>query len=248
MCCSQYCKAVIEYSNTRGKTTCLKEIHFMDKEPGMIQMIQAEFSLHLNITQSASASGNTSPNPSTSTTNIWSRDGKGSLSRSFLDDPDIKHHHDNPSSGNSDSNKAQTTVGKFQKQYIAGKDLRINIVQEDITKMTVDIIVCPQDDNCLSKGMIARAISKVSNEWYRSAVLGMKRVRKCEVRKIKASPSSLPFKGVLHTVAPRWDYHAVNDYETFMKELSLTIRNIVQHCSDSGTVNSVAIPVLVIGK
>jgi hypothetical protein len=47
VCCYQYCKAVIEYSNTCGKITCLKEIHFMDKEPGMIQMIQAEFSLHL---------------------------------------------------------------------------------------------------------------------------------------------------------------------------------------------------------
>ena len=248
MCCSQYCKAVIEYSNTRGKTTCLKEIHFMDKEPGMIQMIQAEFSLHLNITQSASASGNTSPNPSTSTTNIWSRDGKGSLSRSFLDDPDIKHHHDNPSSGNSDSNKAQTTVGKFQKQYIAGKDLRINIVQEDITKMTVDIIVCPQDDYCLSKEGIAKAIYKVSNMWYRRAVLDMKRVNRCEVKKILASPTYLPFKGVLHTVAPRWDNHAIKDNKTFMKELSLTIRNIVQYCSDSRTVNSVAIPVLGIGK
>jgi hypothetical protein len=239
---------VIEYSNTRGKTTCLKEIHFMDKEPGMIQMIQAEFSLHLNITQSASASGNTSPNPSTSTTNIWSRDGKGSLSRSFLDDPDIKHHHDNPSSGNSDSNKAQTTVGKFQKQYIAGKDLRINIVQEDITKMTVDIIVCPQDDNCLSKGGIAKAIFNVSNEYYRTAVVGMKIVKRCECRKIKASPVSLPYKGVLHTVAPRWDYHAIKDNKTFMKELVLTIHNIIQYCSDSDTVNSVAIPVLGIGK
>jgi hypothetical protein len=78
----------------------------------MIQMIQAEFSLYLNMTRSTSASGNTGLNPSTGTTVTWSRDGKGSLSRSFLDDPDIKHHHDNPSSGNSDSNKAQTTVGK----------------------------------------------------------------------------------------------------------------------------------------
>jgi hypothetical protein len=64
------------------------------------------------------------------------------------DDPDKKHHHDNPSSGspcygnlssgNSESNTSQIASGKFQKQYIAGKDLRINIVQEDITKMTVD--------------------------------------------------------------------------------------------------------------
>ena len=239
---------MIEYSNTHGKTTCLKKIHFMDKEPGMIQMIQAEFSLHLNITQSASASGNTGPNPSTSTTNIWSRDGKGSLSRSFLDDPDIKHHHDNPSSGNSDSNKAQTAVGKFKKQYIVGKDLIINIVEEDITKMTVDVIVCPQDEYCLSKGGIAKAISKVSNEWYRQAVVGMKRVSKCEVKRSQASPRILPFKGVLHTVVPRWDKHAVKDNKMFMKELSLTIRNIIQYCSDSCTVNSVAIPVLGIGK
>ena len=230
----------------------------MDKEPGMIQMIQAEFSLHLNMTQSASASGNTGPNPSTSTTNAWSRDGKGRLSRSFLDDPDKKHHQDdpssgspsygNPSSGNAESNTSQIASGKFQKQYIAGKDLRINIVQEDITKMTVDIIVCPQDDNCLSKGGIAKAISKVSDAWYRRAVLGMKRVSKCEVRKIKASPESLPYKGVLHTVAPRWDNHAVKDNKTFEKQLKLTIYNIVQHCSDSVTVNSVAIPVLGIGK
>ena len=249
---------MIEYSNTCGKTTCLKEIHFMDKEPGMIQMIQTEFSLHLNMTQSASASGNTVPNPSTSTTNTWSRGEKGRLSRSFSDDTDKKHHHDDPSSGspsygnlssgNAESNTSQIASGKFQKQYIAGKDLRINIVQEDITKMTVDIIVCPQDDLCRSKGGIAMAISKVSDDWYRSAVFGMNRVRKCEVRKIKASPTSLPFKGVLHTVAPRWDKHAVKDNKTFEKQLKLTIYNIVQHCSDSVTVNSVAIPVLGIGK
>jgi hypothetical protein len=46
------------------------------------------------------------------------------------------------------------------------------------------------------------------NEWYRNAVSDMKIVKKCEVKKFKASPSSLPFKGVLHTVAPRWVYHA----------------------------------------
>jgi hypothetical protein len=60
----------------------------------------------------------------------------------------IDDHHDNPSSGspsygnlssgNSESNTSQIASGKFQKQYIAGKDLRINIVQKDITKMTVE--------------------------------------------------------------------------------------------------------------
>ena len=114
--------------------------------------------------------------------------------------------------------------------------------------MAVDIIVCPQDDLCLSKGAIAKAISNASNEWYRNAVLDMKIVKKCEIKNIKASPTSLPFKGVLHTVAPRWDKHAVKDNKTFMKELKLTIRNIIQHCSDSVTINSVAIPVLGIGK
>jgi O-acetyl-ADP-ribose deacetylase (regulator of RNase III) len=76
----------------------------------------------------------------------------------------------------------------------------------------------------------------------------MKIVKKSEVRKIRASPTSLPYKGVLHTVAPRWDKHAVKDNKTFEKQLKLTICNIVQHCSDSGTVNSVAIPVLGIDK
>jgi hypothetical protein len=88
----------------------------------MIQMIQAEFSLHLNMTQSASASGNTGPNPSTSTTNTWSRDGKSRLSRSCPDDLDKKHHHDDPSSsspsygnlssGNFESNTSQISSGK----------------------------------------------------------------------------------------------------------------------------------------
>jgi hypothetical protein len=36
--------------------------------------------------------------------------------------------------------------------------------------------------------------------------------------------------------------------QMFEKQLKLTICNIVKHCSDSGTVNSVAIPVLGIGK
>jgi hypothetical protein len=75
----------------------------------------------------------------------------------------------------------------------------------------------------LTNDLFHKAISKVSDEWYRRALLGMKRVSKCEVRKIKASPESLPYKGVLHTVAPRWDKHAVKDNKTFEKQLKLTI-------------------------
>lgn len=114
--------------------------------------------------------------------------------------------------------------------------------------MNVDAIICPQDDFCLSKGRIAKTIANASNERYCTDVIGMKTVKRSEVKKITASPITLPFKYVLHTVAPRWDKDAVKDNAKFLKELGLTIRNILKHCSDSKNISTAAIPVLGIGK
>ncbi|XP_076085559.1 uncharacterized protein LOC143056355 [Mytilus galloprovincialis] len=44
VCCKEYGKAVEDFSRKNGNTTCLKEIHFIDKDAGMITMIQKEFS------------------------------------------------------------------------------------------------------------------------------------------------------------------------------------------------------------
>ncbi|XP_063408755.1 uncharacterized protein LOC134692234 [Mytilus trossulus] len=147
--------------------------------------------------------------------------------------------NDNPS----DSFKPK----KLLKQYMTSKRFKVHVVQDDITKMNVDAIICPQDDFCLSKGGIAKAIANASNERYRNDVLSMKTVKRCEVKKIVASPSTLPFKYVLHTVAPRWDKNAENNNAKFMKELGLTIRNILKHCSDSKYISTAALPVLGIG-
>lgn len=137
--------------------------------------------------------------------------------------------------------------GKFQADFTMENGLKITIIQGDITQMNVDIIVCPQDMLCKSRDGLAKAIERVSNGWYTRAVKSMKNINKCEVMKINSSPSSLPFNGVLHTVPPLWDKIAVKDNATFKSELALTIRNIIQHCSDSTCVYSVAIPVLGVG-
>ncbi|CAG2184698.1 PARP10_14_15 [Mytilus edulis] len=44
VCCRESRKAVQDFSRKNGTKSCLKEIHFVDKDAGMISMIQKEFS------------------------------------------------------------------------------------------------------------------------------------------------------------------------------------------------------------
>lgn len=128
------------------------------------------------------------------------------------------------------------------------KDLKVYVVKEDIIKLTVSTIVCPQDDNCSNKGAIARAIERISDEPYKNAVMNQKRFSKGDVRRVKASPSTLPFQYVLHVIPPRFGNDAVSYLNRFQKDLECCIKSIVRHCSDKSDVTSLAIPVLGIGK
>ncbi|XP_052083398.1 uncharacterized protein LOC127720696 [Mytilus californianus] len=245
VCCTQYCNAVKNYSNIFGRATCLREIHFMDKDTFMVGLIQKEFKQNLNIDQSFQSSGSRVSN--TSGHSLSKNDNTPQFTRSLSDDAAKAGKYSGSTNGKNSNPNSTVKQEKFQKQYMTAKGFKVHVVQDDITKMSVDIIICPQDDYCLSKGRIAKAIANASNERYRTDVLGMKTVKRCEVKKIAASPSTLPFKYVLHTVAPRWDKDAVKDNAKFMKELGLTIRNILKHCSDSKNISTAAIPVLGIG-
>ena len=91
-------------------------------------------------------------------------------------------------------------------------------------------------------------IEKICDEEYKRAVYKMARISMKEVKKCKATPKGLPFRYVMHAVAPRWDKYTVHDKQNFTKDLELTIRNIIIHASDSKEIKTVALPVLGIGK
>ncbi|CAG2193656.1 DTX [Mytilus edulis] len=139
-------------------------------------------------------------------------------------------------------------MSRFQKQFMATKDLKVIVVQDDVINRKVNTIVCPQDENISNDGGIARAIEKVCDNLYRKAVKDLVYVMKSDIRKVKASPSSLPFQYVLQSVPPRYDKLAEANRSSFDKDLEKTIRNILRHCSDKGDVTSLAMPVLGIGK
>ncbi|CAC5381358.1 MACROD [Mytilus coruscus] len=199
-----YCQAVISYSKKQGKITPLKEIHFIDKDQEMVEMVQQEFSKHLKCIQQKPSAEPVSQTP-------------------------------------------KTTESTFSKQYMTRVGFKVQILQGAITKLRVDAIVCLQDEQCQSRGMIARAIENVSNNVYKSGVTGMKIIQKCELRLFKASPSTLPFKFVLHTVPPRFDRNSAKDSTKFKRELQITIHNIIKLSNDRQDISTVAVPVLGIG-
>ncbi|CAC5392471.1 PARP10_14_15 [Mytilus coruscus] len=237
LCCKEYVKAVEDFSRKNGYKTCLKEIHFIDKDAGMISMIQKEFSQKFNqISSSNTGSSNSGGN---------NAGGQGRISRSLSspEDPEVAKKE----SLNRNDNFAGS-MSKFQKQVIATKDLKVIVVQDDIINRKVDTIVCPQDEKVSNKGGIARAIEKVCDDSYRRSVKDLIWISKSEIRKVKASPSRLPFQYVLQSVPPRYDKLAEANRSSFDKDLEKTIRNILRHCSDKGGVTSLAMPVLGIGK
>ncbi|XP_063409307.1 uncharacterized protein LOC134692732 [Mytilus trossulus] len=141
----------------------------------------------------------------------------------------------------------KTKESTFNKQYMTRVGFKVQILQGDITKLRVDAIVCPQDEQCQSRGMIARAIENVNDNVYKRDVTGMKMIQKCEVRLCKASPKTLPFTYVLHTVPPRFDKNSAKDSSKFNRELQITLQNIVKLSNDRQDISTVAVPVLGIG-
>lgn len=212
----------------------------MDKDSEMIKMIQDEFGQHLNIDQLVAPSGNANFQQSGRDTR---KDEKGHLSRSFSGDPDTEQDKGRISGDFGIARKPD----QFKCQFITENGFKVHIVEENITKVKADVIVCPQDHRCQSKGQIAKAIEEVSDSAYRNDMYTMKSVTKCENRRYKASPYTLPFRYVLHTVPPLFDNNAARDRAKFAREIALTIRNIIRHCSDSSGISSVAIPVLGVG-
>lgn len=234
VCTQQYALAVEEFSRKNGNVTCLKEIHFIDKDLGLVSAIQNEFSQRFNMISSGPANTVPSDQPtgkSVKRENVYMRSKSEDHAPMHQDKPpDITHSL------------------KFPKQYMTAKGMKLFIVEDNITKLSVDAIVCPQDEDIRSFGAIAKIIEKTCDEKYKRVVYRMTRISMTEVKKCKATPKSLPFRYVVHAVAPRWDQNAVYDKRKFVKELELTIRNIIRHASDSKEIKTVALPVLGIGK
>jgi hypothetical protein len=225
---------VEEFSRKNGNVTCLREIHFIDKDLGLVSAIQNEFSQKFNMVSSGSA--NTVPSDQST--------GKSVKRESVY----VRSKSEDHASMHQDKPTDITPSVKFPKQYNTAKGIKLFIIEDNITKLSVDAIVCPQDDDLHSFGAIAKMIEKICDEEYKRAVYKMARISMKEVKKCKATPKGLPFRYVMHAVAPRWDKYTVHDKQNFTKDLELTIRNIIIHASDSKEIKTVALPVLGIGK
>lgn len=235
VCTQQYALAVEEFSRKNGNVTCLREVHFIDRDLGLVSAIQNEFSQKFNMV----SSGPTNTVPSDQPTGKSVKREIGYM-RSKSEDHASMHQDKPPDI---------TPSVKFPKQYKTAKGIKLFIVEDNITKLSVDAIVCPQDEDLRRFGAIAKMIEKSCDEEYKKRVLHkMSRISMTEVKKCKATPKGLPFRYVVHAVAPRWDKSVVRDQQKFMKDLELTICNIIRHASDSKEINTVALPVLGIGK
>jgi len=234
VCTQQYALAVEEFSRKNGNVTCLREIHFIDRDLGLVSAIQNEFNQKFNMVSSGPA--NTVPSDQPTGKSVKRESG---YMRSKSEDHASMHQDKPPDI---------TPSVKFPKQYKTTKGIKLFIVEDNITKLSVDAIVCPQDEGLCSFGAIAKMIEKTCDEEYKRVVYKMSRISMTEVKKCKATPKGLPFRYVVHAVAPRWDKYAVHDKKKFEKELELTIRNFIRHASDSREIKTVALPVLGIGK
>lgn len=224
-----------EFSRKNGNVTCLREIHFIDKDLALVSAIQNEFNQKFNMVSSGSA--NTVPSDQST--------GKSVKRESVY----VRSKSEDHASMHQDKPTDITPSVKFPKQYNTAKGIKLFIIEDNITKLSVDAIVCPQDDDLRSFGAIAKMIEKICDEEYKRAVYKMARISMTEVKKCKATPKGLPFRYVVHAVAPRWDKYTVHDKQkNFTKDLELTIRNIIKHASDSKEIKTVALPVLGIGK
>ncbi|XP_060080184.1 uncharacterized protein LOC132559570 [Ylistrum balloti] len=249
LCSQQYYRAVEEYSRTRGHDSSLTEVHFIDKDTEMCQLIQTTFTKCFGKSDSYKSDNGDRKKSPTSTIHHTKPPSVILRSRSVPSDTDGSPV-DSPSLLSFTEQHSKPGVKDFK--YQIGNNLTVHIVHGNIVELKTDAIVSPENVQCDSTGRIAREIARVAGQKYvdnerYELTLEQRKPKLTEVRDTLAGDSH--FKYVLHVVAPKWNVEAVQDQSKFWKQLDQSYSNIFslwdKNCPD---VASLALPILGTGK
>ncbi|XP_021355423.1 uncharacterized protein LOC110451630 [Mizuhopecten yessoensis] len=251
LCTQQYYRAVEEYSKSRRSRSTLTEVHFIDKDTQMCELIQTTFTKCFagnagsssygagtgggsNFSSSVVSLRNTTPVLQRSSSVSADEDGSSvdPASPSFIDNH--KNFERSPSRGQC-----------FE--YQINNNLTVHIVHGNIVDVEADAIVSPENVQCDSTGSIAREIARVAGQAYvendqSELRLTNRKPKLTEVLDTLAGRSH--FKYVLHVVAPKWNDTAVEDQFKYWTDLEQSYNNIISTIDKKHLpITSVALPI-----
>lgn len=127
---------------------------------------------------------------------------------------------------------------------ISSCNVRVCISHYDITALSVDAIVCPQDENLSKKGMIATAILKLVGETHKEK-LEKERKHKHRLGEIVliAPDGEMTCKTVMYAVSPYWTHRYTQKPTDFEKDISTTVQECLRKVY-SRDFKSIALPLL----
>ncbi|XP_061162262.1 uncharacterized protein LOC133171516 [Saccostrea echinata] len=215
-CVEQYYKAVMTFSRSYPYQS-LKEIHFIDRDPSMVSAIQAIFQQRASPPSGFITSGSSEVQDS----------GKGLPP----EDKKMSLTH------GSQFNKQPLTVDSIIK---ISNMLTIKVHLGNITDVTSDIVVCPQDEYCSSNDQVARGILKMIPSESETPSSGRKKIGQILSQKIYGNS---PWKMIVHAVTPRWTKDSAKDPGNFERTLNIMIQEIIKTADESNCL-SIAVPLL----
>ncbi|XP_033764133.1 uncharacterized protein LOC117345222 [Pecten maximus] len=244
-CTQQYYRAVEEYSRTRGRHSTLTEVHFIDKDTQMCQLIQTTFAKCFSGDPGAASGGRHKVSSSV----MAPRQNAPVLQRSNSLPSNTEGSSVHPSnlSPRDQPRNLQRSTSSGQ-CFEIGSNLTVHIITGNIVDIKADAIVSPENIQCDSTGRIAREITRVAGEGYvgndqSELRLSHTKPKLTEVLDTLAGKSH--FKYVLHVVAPKWDAAAVDDQRTYWKCLEQSYNNVFSTVDTKHLdVSSIAIPIL----
>lgn len=120
--------------------------------------------------------------------------------------------------------------------------LQIRIHIGNITDIAAEAIVCPQDENCLSKDAIAIGIFRMIPDKQPLP----KKMRYGDICSQELKENS-KWKMIIHAVTPVHDSEYAKDHSEFVKILKTIIQKIIK-IADEARLHSIDIPLLGTGK
>lgn len=190
----------------------LREIHFVDRDETMVRAIQEIF---LQREPSATIIGKSETLEKKNDTNAF--------------DVEETVHSTMPLSN------SYTTV-------TVSNSLQIRIHIGNITDIAAEAIVCPQDENCLSKDAISKEIFRMIPDKQPLP----KKMRYGDICSQELKENS-KWKMIIHAATPVYDSEYAKVHSEFVKILKTIIQKIIK-TADEAKLHSIAIPLLGTGK
>ena len=211
---------MFEYSQSQGCSGTIREVHFIDKDQAIVQLIQSSF------------------------TKLF-RAGPPSIPKSSNLSRTVKSSSSNLSKSVRAGRSFSRSMSREPKVYTHG-DVKIYVQGGNITAIGVDGIICSQDQECTGRGQIAKNLYKNSGEKYKQALSKAMENRPLMYKtRIVDTHGELSARYVIHAVPPRWSQYKDRDY--FMKCMTKVVEAIFDDVQNT-RLQSIAIPLLGIGN